>query len=280
MDDLALTFSVFDGSSFVVSDGVTMGETLANPRPPLCDDIYAVTPHAPLARAMYEDEKLHLAQCGTPLRPCRALTFMDDAGGTLRCFQLVSTDARVFILSLDQPNGQARYRLIHSSDTTLASLMDKITFGILPEQAMVKMRDGSDRAVGALKPGDEVLAVNDDACTVLQVRKVASRACAADGLVKVPAQTLGNRRDLILHPHQTIIDGTALIRADQLVSTPHASIDKSADHRLVQLRCDQNAIVVVDGIRLSVHLCDRGPIADVPPARINPGSRKTNRQTA
>lgn len=275
MDDLTDTFSVFDGAAFQVGEGAALGATLADARAPLCDDVYQFQPSAAAADAIRTDGKLHLGVCGTALHPIRALTFMDDRGGTLRCFQLTSVDMLSFVIPLGMPHQHARYRLIDRADTTLAAFIHETTFGLLDGRAMVKIANGAETPVSRLRPGDRIYSADGGTCVIQHVRPVTSRAVAPDGLVRLRAGTIGNAQDLILHPHQTLTFGTTTTRADQVEDAIHWH----PHHALVQIRCDRNAIIYVNGIGVSAHLHDRGPIR---PAASHPihARRKMTHQTA
>lgn len=284
------TLPVYAAAEFCVSNGVNLGDPLADADDLVLDDTYTLDGNARQLRltiAQSGENSFVIAdgsQAGTAdnsLHLDCAITLMGPDGATFDVVVLVEVDTidgaieNVFMLTLAPLNPQNDYRLVGIDRKAARTRMAEVACVSFTRGTHITMANGQQLPIEELKVGDKVLSRDDGAQVVRWIGQTTMRAIGDLAPIVISKGTLNNENDLVVSPNHRLfiyqrVDEVGAGRSEVLVKAKHLINGTTVTRQnggfvdYFQLLFDDHQIIFAEGIAAESLLLDERTTAALP----------------
>jgi len=277
----AQALQVIDSEDFRVAEGVNLGDALSVLEELIPDDVYEVSPDAPLRLVsvrQFGDGRLEIApgsemgQPGAALHLDSALVLMSPDGQTTDAIVMVETDAAhqiagIYLLPLAPIAERVAYRLVKAEREAARRKFAQVACVSFTRGTHITMASGAQVPIEALQVGDKVLTRDGGAQEVRWIGQSTVRATGEFAPIVITAGTMNNMGDLVVSPdHRLFVyqrsdeigagKAELLVKARHLVNGDSVFVQRGGFVDYFQLLFDRHHIIYAEGIAAETMLVD------------------------
>lgn len=275
------TLPVYRAESFLVTDGVNLGDEIAPLDELVFDDIYRLDPGADRLRLGLQaqgDRVFRVAegsecgQSGATLYLDCVLNFMSPDGMATDALVFVELDpeghlAELYLLPLVPLRAKTDYTLVGADRDSAHRKLAQVACVSFTRGTHITMGNGAQVCIEDLNVGDRVLTRDDGVQQVRWIGQSTTRALGAFAPIVIKAGTLNNEGDLVVSPdHRLFVyqrsdeigagQSELMVKARHLVNGDSVFVQEGGFVEYFQILFDRHHILYAEGIAAESMLAD------------------------